>query len=85
MRRVAERGIDELHQRQLRNFANEVSKAATSGDIVAYLEADGQFHLGLMALLGNPRLTGLVERLRDQTRLYGLNDLSEQGLETVSR
>ncbi len=32
-----------------------------------------------MALLGNPRLTGLVERLRDQTRLYGLNDLSEQG------
>lgn len=80
MRRVAEQGIDESHQTQLRDFASEVTNAATNGDIVAYLEADRQFHLGLMALLGNPRLTGLVERLRDQTRLYGLNDLSEHGL-----
>ena len=33
----------------------------------------------LIAALGNPRLTELVDRMRRQTRLFGLNDLVVSG------
>jgi DNA-binding GntR family transcriptional regulator len=33
----------------------------------------------LISTLDNPRLTDLVDRLRRQTRLFGLNDLVQSG------
>lgn len=80
MRRVAELGVGEADRSRFEGLAREVSDSEQNSDIVGYLEADRQFHLGLIDLLGNKRLTSLVERLRDQTRLYGLKDLSEHGL-----
>jgi DNA-binding GntR family transcriptional regulator len=80
MRRVAERGVDDADKARFQELAAQVTRSEEARDIVGYLEADRQLHLGLIDLLGNKRLTRLVERLRDQTRLYGLKDLAEQGL-----
>lgn len=63
----------------LRPTAEEIERAAASGDIPVFLEADRRFHLALLELGGNTRLTETVARLRDQTRLYGVNALAEQG------
>jgi DNA-binding GntR family transcriptional regulator len=56
-------------------FANEIEKHAARGDLVGFLEWDRQFHSRLLAVLGNRRLVDEVQRLRDQTRLYGLRGL----------
>jgi DNA-binding GntR family transcriptional regulator len=65
---------------QLEQIATEIEAAAQRGALVDYLDADRRFHLTLLATLGNPRLTDLVDRLRRQTRLFGLEDLATAGL-----
>ncbi|MEJ3657264.1 GntR family transcriptional regulator [Actinomycetes bacterium KLBMP 9759] len=64
----------------LREHARTCTKAAQDGDMTVFLEADRDFHLSMLGLLGNGRLVQMVEMLRDQTRLYGLRSLAEQGL-----
>lgn len=61
------------------DVADRIVAAAEQGDITAYLEHDRDFHLGLSDLSANARLTKLIGNLRDQTRLFGLRGLSEQG------
>ncbi|WP_369153088.1 GntR family transcriptional regulator [Streptomyces sp. R17] len=63
----------------LRPVAEEVVAAATAGDLVAYIDADQRFHLGLLALAGNAHLVEVVRDLRRRSRLYGLTALAEQG------
>lgn len=63
----------------LRRMAEAVRVAAAEGDVLAYLAGDREFHLALVALSGNARLVDLVDRLRAQTRLYGLTHLAESG------
>ena len=63
----------------LRPIAEEIDSAARSGDVPLFLEADRRFHLGLLALGDNSRLVTAVAQLRDQTRLYGVSTLAEQG------
>ncbi|MBA0051230.1 GntR family transcriptional regulator [Streptomyces sp. AJS327] len=63
----------------LRPIAAEIETAASSGDIPVFLEADRRFHLGLLELGGNTRLVETIAQLRDQTRLYGVSALAEQG------
>ncbi|WP_069812744.1 GntR family transcriptional regulator [Streptomyces sp. TP-A0874] len=63
----------------LRPVATEIEEAARRGDVSVFLEADRRFHLGLLALGGNSRLVDTIAQLRDQTRLYGVNALAEQG------
>ncbi len=60
---------------QLRALAEDIVTNAASGELAAYLAADTTFHLTLLDLAGNPRLTGIVADLRAQTRLVGLADL----------
>jgi DNA-binding GntR family transcriptional regulator len=60
-------------------LAEEITEAAGQGDIIRYLDADRRFHVGLISPLGNPRLTELVDRLRRQTRLFGLDALARSG------
>lgn len=62
-----------------RELIAECARAARVGDLVAYLETDKEFHLGLIALSGNMRLLQFVDRLRDQTRLYALPQLAAAG------
>ncbi|MFF4667376.1 GntR family transcriptional regulator [Streptomyces sp. NPDC001282] len=63
----------------LRPMAEELVAAADRGDLIAYLESDRRFHLGLLALAGNARLLETVADLRKLSRLYGLADLSQEG------
>ena len=66
--------------RALRPAAEEIVTAATAGDLIAYVEADRRFHLGLLALAGNEHLLEVVGDLRKRSRLYGLTALVERGL-----
>lgn len=61
-------------------IADEIEMHARAGDLAHFLEADRQFHVGLIALLGNRRLADLVGRLRDQSRLPGLRRLGSEDL-----
>jgi DNA-binding GntR family transcriptional regulator len=78
LRLVAERaGDDQLAA--LEPLLAALQAAAESGDMVAYLTADREFHLRLLDLAGNRRLGRLVDQLRDQTRLIGIEALAESG------
>jgi DNA-binding GntR family transcriptional regulator len=72
--------IDRAAVRRLRALADAVSDAARRGDVVGYVEADRELHLALLAEAGNPRLVEMVGRLRDQSRLYGLEQLAADGV-----
>jgi DNA-binding GntR family transcriptional regulator len=61
-----------------RTLAGKISEYASEGDVIGFLEADGEFHLSLLAELGNHRLVDMVALLRDQVRLYGLPHLAEE-------
>lgn len=64
---------------QLADIASEITSSADRGDVISYLDADRRFHVNLIATVGNPRLTDLVDRLRRQTRLSGLVNLARTG------
>jgi DNA-binding GntR family transcriptional regulator len=68
----------------LTELAEQITKAAANSDIIRYLDADRRFHVQLISVLGNPRLTDLVDRLRRQTRLFGLEALARAGRLTAS-
>ena len=63
----------------LARLADEIELAASAGDLIRYLDADRRFHVELIAVLDNPPLTDLVDRLRRQTRLFGLDALVRSG------
>jgi DNA-binding GntR family transcriptional regulator len=63
------------HHQQM---AATIHDCAASGDVVGFLEADRDFHLGLLSEVGNRRLVEMVATLRDQVRLYGLPRLAEE-------
>ena len=63
----------------LRPVAQEIVTSASTGDLIAYVEADLRFHLGLLALAGNGHLVEVVRDLRRRSRLYGLTALAAQG------
>jgi DNA-binding GntR family transcriptional regulator len=60
----------------LRELANAAEKAAVAGDWVGFLDNDRDFHMGLLALLGNERMLRVAGQLRDQSRLYGLDHIA---------
>ena len=59
--------------------ADDIVAAAARGDLIGYLDSDRIFHVELISQAGNDRLTELVDRLRLQTRLFGLGALVESG------
>ncbi len=76
---LARDGADDAALARLGQVAAQTEQRAGSGDIIGFLTADKAFHTGLLELAGNQRLTALVGRLRDQSRLYGLSGLRESG------
>jgi DNA-binding GntR family transcriptional regulator len=60
-------------------IADQIVAAAARGDVIDYLDSDRRFHVELIAQLGNDRLTEMVDRMRRQTRLFGLDKLVEGG------
>lgn len=73
------RAADPVSLEALRPAAREIVQAAVAGDLIAYVEADTRFHLGLLALAGNSHLVEVVGDLRKRSRLYGLTALLEAG------
>lgn len=63
----------------LRPIAQEIERQAEVPDLIAYLEADRQFHLGLLSLAGNSLLVEVVGNLRARSRLFGLPQLAQAG------
>lgn len=60
---------------RLRAVAEETERYAAAGDMVAFIARDHELHMGLLALAGNRYVVETVERLRNQTRLYGLQQI----------
>ena len=73
VRLVAERKLLQQQGTELRELARAAEKYAAAGDWVGFLDSDRDFHLGIMAHLGNGRLIQVAGSLRDQSRLYGLD------------
>jgi DNA-binding GntR family transcriptional regulator len=73
------RTADPVSLEALRPAAREIVQAAAVGDLIAYVEADTRFHLGLLALAGNAHLVEVVGDLRSRSRLYGLTALVKAG------
>ena len=63
----------------LNRAGQAIEAAAERGDLIDYLDCDRKFHARLISLIGNPRLTDLVDRLRRQARLFGLQRLADTG------
>lgn len=76
---VARLGSAAANMTRFRALVDNIEERAEDGDIPGFLEADREFHLGLLATLGNGRLTDIVSTLRYQARLYGLPTLAERG------
>lgn len=72
---------EELLERRERieAYLDQIEACARKNDLIGYLAADRGFHLSLLEVLGNQRLNGLVNMLRDQTLLVGLSKLYASG------
>jgi DNA-binding GntR family transcriptional regulator len=69
--------LTDADEPELRRLAEEGLAAIKRNDLLAFLDKDRMFHLALLHLSGNGELVEIVERLRDRTRLYGLQALAE--------
>lgn len=69
--------IDDFEK--FRVIVEEIVTSARSGDLINYLDADRRFHLGLLEFSNNERLVTAIEGLRDQTRQYGLREMTVKG------
>ena len=66
-------------QEELSRLARESVEAALVDDIARYLEVDRRFHLDLVGLVGNQKLTEYLERLLDEARPFDLAARWEEG------
>ena len=62
-----------------RDLAHLCIRFAEEGNVIGYLETDRRLHLDILRLLKNERLIAIVDQLRAQTRLFGLNSLADMG------
>lgn len=60
-------------------LATQIEQFARASAVAPFLDADREFHKEFLSVLGNRRLVEIVERLRNQVRLYGIPTLAESG------
>jgi DNA-binding GntR family transcriptional regulator len=76
--KLSETGVgDRLDE--LTRLVDLIEQTARDGDVAGNLQADRDFHIGLMEATGNQRLARTVTSLRDQTRLFNLRNLAATG------
>jgi DNA-binding GntR family transcriptional regulator len=78
--KAAERGLTGEQQDLVRRLAQDTLDAARPDNLLEYLDVDQAFHMGIVGMLGNRRLSAIVENLRDQSRVRGSYHLAERGL-----
>jgi DNA-binding GntR family transcriptional regulator len=75
--------VAETHREEdlppFRDLADAMPVHVGAGKFQDYLDADRDFHLGLLGLLDNARLVELVRVLRNQTRLFDVGKLAASG------
>ncbi|HEX3792065.1 MAG TPA: GntR family transcriptional regulator [Pseudonocardiaceae bacterium] len=76
--RLAVEGVDAGVLARLRPLAAGIEDAAARRDLIAHVAIDLEFHLTLLALVGNPHLVETVRGLRSRSRIYGLRRLAER-------
>jgi DNA-binding GntR family transcriptional regulator len=64
---------------RLASRANDNHRYAKAKDLARYHRADREFHLLLLGAGGNQELVALVDRLRNRTRLFNLQNLASSG------
>jgi DNA-binding GntR family transcriptional regulator len=79
MVKAARRGLTTADLDELTSIGQACRRAAADSDVPAFLALDREFHLKLLGTAGNAHLTDAVARLRDQTRLYGIESLARAG------
>ena len=82
--RAAQQNLTEEQKLEIQHLADETLAEALPDNMPAYLDADQAFHMGIIAILKNRRLSAIVENLRDQSRVRGSYHLAERGLLRVS-
>lgn len=82
--RAAQQNLTEEQKLEIQHLADETLAEALPNNMPAYLDADQAFHMGIIAILKNRRLSAIVENLRDQSRVRGSYHLAERGLLRVS-
>lgn len=78
MREVA-RNFGDEDPEPFRLLAQEIISAAEQGDVRGFLESDRKFHRILLETIGNRRLVTMVDQLRDQARMQGLQKMADHG------
>lgn len=71
MRLVARRGLSGAEESRARELTEQSVQPLHEGLTGDYLDADHAFHMYLLSLLGNARLSRSVGLLRDETRICG--------------
>lgn len=69
---------------KLEALAGDIHQFAEKQDLIGYLSADREFHMLLLNAGDNEALVVLVGKLRDLTRLFGLQNLANTGQLTPS-
>lgn len=75
VREITERGLVEDFG-PLRQLSRRTEVFAHAGEWVGFLDTDREFHLSILAALDNPKLLEVVGSLRDQSRLFGLENVA---------
>ena len=83
IRRVAARGITTEQADHILHMSQRTVDLVNTS-LVDYLEADQQFHLALVGLLGNDRWLEIVKNLRDQSRVNGYYTFLEHNDHLIS-
>jgi DNA-binding GntR family transcriptional regulator len=78
MIRIAGR-VGESDLQKAASLVGAIDEPARVNDLVGFLALDKEFHMFLIGLAGNARLSGLVSGLRDLQRVPGLLRLAEAG------
>lgn len=71
--------LDDLQLAEAARRLELLRQAAEANDIVLYLERDMDFHIYLVQLNGNAKLTEMVRDLREAQRVPGLAAIAETG------
>jgi DNA-binding GntR family transcriptional regulator len=80
MGQVAAAKLVKPRKAEFQTLVDSIISLEAEGDYVGFFESDREFHLGLLALLGNPYLNTIVGNLRDQARLFDRIESAELGL-----
>ena len=69
LRKLADRGLSDQELELVRKLASATMRAARSGDVLSYLQADIAFHRCLLELTGDPALSDIARLMLAQDRV----------------